>query len=163
MPQACQEFPHKVAESYNRRSTVGAVPTPLNQKPATAAWIVRERKRLKLKPRDLVERLGAQGLVVSEATVKVWESNADRRPAPENLEGLERIFESTAPGTSAPSDQSDLASAIRALVEEMRLDRQEQVRWREAVQEALVAALNARVDGAPTDGPASQPHEGAPR
>ncbi len=99
------------------------MPTPLNQKPATAAWIVRERKHLQLKPRDIVERLAAQGLTVSEATVKVWESNADRRPAPENIAGLERIFGSAAPTTETPS--SDLAAAISGLVAELRADREE--------------------------------------
>jgi hypothetical protein len=90
------------------------MPTPLNQKPPMAAWIVRERKRLKLKPRDLVERLAAQGLVVTEATVKVWEANGDRRPAPENIEGLERIFESGAPSAESASTfgQSDMVAAM---------------------------------------------------
>lgn len=79
-----------------------------------AAWIVRERRRLKLKPRDIVDRLAAQGLVVTEATVKVWEANGDRRPAPENIEGLERIFESQAPGAeqSAPTDYAAVVAAI---------------------------------------------------
>lgn len=90
------------------------MPTPLNQKPPMAAWIVRERKRLKLKPRDLVERLAAQGLVVTEATVKVWEANGDRRPAPENIDGLERIFESSAPTADAasPLGQGDMVAAM---------------------------------------------------
>lgn len=114
------------------------MPTPLSQKPPTAAWIVRERRRLGLKPRDLVERLAAQGLRVSEATVKVWESNADRRPAPENLEGLERIFGSQAPSAAEPFD---LASAVReqtraieAQVEAIR----EQTRALERVLDRLV-------------------------
>lgn len=118
------------------------MPTPLNQKPATAAWIVRERKRLTLKPRDLVTRLAAQGLVVTEATVKVWESNADRRPSPENLEGLERIFGSTAPGTETPTgDQSALiaaldrqSNAIEALV--VLLARREGITLLELAEEA---------------------------
>lgn len=88
------------------------MPTPLSQKPPMAAWIVRERKRLGLKPRDLVDRLAAQGLVVTEATVKVWEANGDRRPAPENIDGLERIFESQAPvGDEATSDIAELLRA----------------------------------------------------
>lgn len=109
------------------------MPTPLNQKPPMAAWIVRERKRLGLKPRDLVERLAAQGLVVSEATVKVWEANGDRRPAPENIEGLERIFESQAPGPAEATP--DLAAALMALVDELRESRME----REATETRLRA------------------------
>lgn len=90
------------------------MPTPLHLKPPTAAWIVRERKRLGLKPADIVAQLKAQGLEVSEDTVKVWESNADRRPAPENLAGLERIFDSTAPqrGAGSSAGQSDLITAL---------------------------------------------------
>lgn len=100
------------------------MPTPLNRKPPIAAWIVRERKRLGLKPRDLVERLRAQGLTISEATVKVWESNADRRPAPENLDGLERIFQSRAPRDPEPFDLAiavrEQTAAIQAQVDAIR-------------------------------------------
>jgi hypothetical protein len=51
------------------------MPTPMHLKPALARWIVTERKRLGLKPKDVADRLHAMGLDVSEATVKVWESN----------------------------------------------------------------------------------------
>lgn len=102
------------------------MPTPLHLKPPVAAWIVRERKRLKLKPKDVAVRLAAMGLEVSEATVKVWESNANRRPNPYNLEGLERLFESAAPDQAQVDDGSlvaalhDQTKAISALVS--RLD-----------------------------------------
>lgn len=115
--------------------------TPLNQKPAMAAWIVRERKRLKLKPADIAARLQAQGLDVQEQTVKVWESNADRRPSPYNLEGLERIFESQAPRTKG-SDQSELIAALTKQTEAIgdlvkRLDGLASQAIREGVLDAL--------------------------
>ena len=75
--------------------------TPANRKPPLAAWIQRERLSRKWKPKDIVDRLAAMNLEVSEATVKVWESNADRRPSPYNLEGLEAIFGSRAPMAQA--------------------------------------------------------------
>lgn len=147
------------------------MPTPLNRKPAVAAWIVRERKRLNMKPRDVVTRLAAQGLTVSEATVKVWESNADRRPAPENLEGLERIFESKAPANGTPSaDQSDLAAAIRgqtesitALVQELRLARLQQVEISEVALRAIgVLGASQGPPGKPAGGEHGAP-VGTPR
>lgn len=116
------------------------VPTPLHLKPATAAWISRERKRLGMKPRDLVERLAAQGLEVTEATIKVWESNADRKPSPYNLEGLERIFGSKAPvagpgrGDTVPG-LADLVAAISSLVAAIEQDRQERTATRKLVEE----------------------------
>jgi hypothetical protein len=123
------------------------MPTPLNQKPPMAAWIVRERKRLQLKPRDIVERLAAQGLTVSEATVKVWESNADRRPSPENIEGLERIFKSQAPGRDAVD--MTLTGAINELVAELRASREEResLDARLRAVEAELESLRARPTG----------------
>jgi transcriptional regulator with XRE-family HTH domain len=111
------------------------MPTPLHLKPPTAAWIVRERRRLGLKTRDVAERLNAMGLDVTEATVKVWESNGDRRPSPYNLEGLERIFGSSAP-TSAASTSS-LEATMVSLLEELRVDREA----RRAQIDALIRTL----------------------
>lgn len=91
------------------------MPTPLHLKPPIAAWIVRSRKARGWKPRDIVTALAAQGITVTEDTVKVWESNANRRPAPETLDALERIFGSPAPTRDAPAspDQAELVAAIR--------------------------------------------------
>lgn len=128
------------------------VPTPLHLKPPIAAWITSEARRLKLKPRDIADRLSAQGLDVTEATVKVWESNADRRPNPYNLEGLERIFGSKAPqaGTGG-GDMTALvaaldrqATSISELVAELRLARAEDAVARRELMEALGAALDPR-------------------
>lgn len=127
--------------------------TPLHLKPPMAAWIVRERHRLGLKPRDVAARLAAMGLDVTEATVKVWESNADRRPNPYNLEGLERIFDSKAPAAEDPaSGGADLAGAIRMLVDELRAMREERelVEVRLRTLEAQVALLGrSAVEGSP--------------
>lgn len=89
-------------------------------KPALAAWIARERHRLGMKPADLVARLEAVGVQVSEQTVRVWESNADRRPSASNLDALERIFGSQAPERLEPgADQTAIVDAIDRLTRQM--------------------------------------------
>lgn len=108
----CQYPCEIVAEVAPGACYVSGVPTPLHLKPPTAAWIVREARRLNLKPRDISARLEAMGLTATEATVKVWQANGNRRPGPENLEGLERIFGSRAPEPPGHADDA-LASAIR--------------------------------------------------
>ena len=79
------------------------MPTPTRAKPPVPAWIIRERKRLGLKPRDLAERLTAAGLPVAEGTVRTWE--AGRNPHPDNVEGLERIFGTRSPDYMDTSGQ----------------------------------------------------------
>lgn len=135
------------------------MPTPLHLKPATARWIVTERKRLGLKPSDVVVRLAAMGLTVSEPTVKVWESNGNRLPAPENLEGLERIFGSQAPGKE-PTESPDLARAIKDLVGELRQWRTED-RVEIAALRRAVVALGGSILPAPED--AESPAQPAPQ
>lgn len=107
--------------------------TPLHLKPPVAGWIVRERRRLGLKPRDIAAQLAGMGLEVTEATVKVWESNADRRPSAYNLEGLERIFGSQAPlvPNAATLDQASVIEAIDRLTQ---------------AQEAQSSAVSDRLD-----------------
>lgn len=130
------------------------MPTPLHLKPATAAWIASERRRLGLKPADVAQRLAAMGLEVSEATVKVWESNADRRPSPYNLEGLERLFGSKAPdaGASTGTDLTPLVGALERQTEAInaliaRLDLLATSAVREGVEEALREAQGGRPAG----------------
>lgn len=80
-----------------------------------------------MRPADLVARLTAQGVTVSEQTIRVWESNAGRNPSAYNLDALARIFGSTAP-LEATESRDELAAAIRmqadaitALTSEIRL------------------------------------------
>ena len=113
-------------------------------KPATAAWIQRERKRLGLSTHALAERLATINAKVSEQTISVWESNADRRPSGYNLDALERIFGSQAPDKDATTDP--VAAAIREQTAALRELTQELVstnRARDAVVEALLAELAA--------------------
>lgn len=131
------------------------MPTALHRKPPMAAWIVRERNRLGLKPRDLAERLNAQGLAVQESTIKVWEANGDRRPSPLNLEGLERVFGVSAPDLGGGGGSDALVSAltaqteaITALVEEMRQARE---RDQDAAS-AMVRAAEVLLSGQPRSG-----------
>lgn len=100
----------KVAKVTPWRATVpGLMPTPLHLKPPFAAWLVRGRRRLNWKTHDVVNALAAQGIVVAEGTVKVWESNGNRTPEPTTIEALERIFSSAAPTAAAPAgDQAEL-------------------------------------------------------
>lgn len=112
------------------------MPRPTSSKPPVSAWLIRERKRVGMKPGEVAARLTAMGLPVQEGTVRTWE--AGRSPSPDNIEGLERIFETQAPGSVAPDTNADLAAAIRELVEELRLSRAQQT-------EDLVAVLPAAV------------------
>ena len=90
------------------------MPTPIRAKPPVPAWIIRERKRLGLKPRDLAERLTAMGLPVTEGTVRTWE--AGRSPHPDNVEGLERIFGTRSPDYMAGAGVGDDPSLVPALL-----------------------------------------------
>lgn len=119
------------------------MPTPLNRKPLMAAWIVRERNRLGLKPRELAERLNALGLDVKESTIKVWEANGDRRPGPFNLEGLERVFGTKAPEVSPATGGDALLAAIAAQTEAITALVEEMRQARERDQDAAAAILAA--------------------
>jgi len=123
---------------------------PRTAKPAVSAWIVRERKRLGLKPHDLAQRLSAMGLPVADGTPRTWE--AGRSPSADNIEGLERIFGSAAPTErsgdgSTTAGLSALIEQISELVEELQLARQaqaEESRWfREALMELGVLRQGA--------------------
>lgn len=113
-------------------------------KPPIAAWIQRERKRLKLKPAELLARLQAAGADVStDQTIRVWESNADRSPRRDNIEALERIFGSQAP-LERPETPDALVAAIKAQAEaiqalalEIRLSRAEELLTRQEMMKAL--------------------------
>lgn len=98
-------------ESYVDGGTVRPV---TRVKPPVSAWIVRERKRLGLTPRDLAVRLSAMGLPTAEGTPRTWE--AGRSPSPDNIDGLEKIFGSHSPEAEAIGDTAYLAR-IDSLVE----------------------------------------------
>lgn len=117
-------------------------------KPATAAWIQRERHRLGLKPADLAARLKAQGVEVGEQTIRVWESNVDRRPSAYNLEALERIFGSTAPERGAAGDSAAIVAAIDRLTVAVERQTEERVAW----ERELVAAIGELVRSARSSG-----------
>lgn len=145
------------------------MPTPTRAKPPISAWIIRERKRLGLKPRDLSERLSAAGLPVTEGTVRTWE--AGRSPHPDNVEGLERIFGTRSPGfmgAVVSDDTSGTAALVTALTAQTaaisrlvevlsRLtlpNAQEQAEMREALAEPVegsVHRLGERLAGGDPD------------
>ena len=128
------------------------------QKPPIAAWIQRERKRLGLSTKDLSDRLAIIGAKVGEQTISVWESYADRRPSADNLDALERLFDSQAPERAATAD--DLAASIRELAEAIRQERAERIEWERGLLESLQALALALVQ---RDGPEHAPHAGAQR
>lgn len=142
--------------------------TPIHFKPPIAAWIVRERRARGWKPRDVAAHLEAMGLDVSEATVKVWESNVDRRPNAYNLEGLERIFDSKAPSPEPLTEQEAVAAAIdrntdaiKALAERLgdllhaEVERERaRGEWEQGVMEALLDLV--RRDGGSAPEPVSR-------
>lgn len=128
-------------------------------KPPISAWIVRERKRLGLKPPDLAARLTAMGLPVADGTPRTWE--AGRSPSPENIEGLERIFGTVAPNTETSGNGSTLApevsaliTSISALIEEIRSARRERADLEERV---LALELAAKLQGRSPDGANGEP------
>lgn len=133
---------------------------PRKQKPPISEWIVSERKRLGWKPADVSERLKAAGYEAEESTVQVWE--AGRSPSADNIEGLERLFGSSAPREQA--DQSDLVAVIRELVEEVRLSRQASDRNADVLAQLLGVVLSGRLPQPETEGAADAPAPvGSPR
>ena len=118
-------------------------------KPPMAAWIARERKRLDLKPADVAGRLRALGLEASEQTVRVWESYANRRPSPENIDGLERIFGTRSPeAEESAQDVAAVVAAIDRLTDAVRAQGQQQMDGMTALAEVLGVVL-ARLGGLP--------------
>lgn len=108
------------------------MPRSIHSKPPVSAWLIRERKRAGMKPAEVAARLTALGLPVQEGTVRTWE--AGRSPSPENVEGLERIFESRSPAASSDKDAtvpSELVSLLRRQAE---------------AQEATTRAIEANTD-----------------
>lgn len=148
------------------------VPKPTRAKDPVPAWVIRERKRLGLKPQDLADRLTAMGLPVVVGTVRTWE--AGRNPHPDNVEGLERIFGTRSPDymagagplggdTPVPAAYLERIDAlvgelqadralIRELVAELRAARAEAEGYAAAVRE-----LGSRGRAAPEDGHAGGP------
>lgn len=133
-------------------------------KPPLAAWIVRERERKGWKSHELARRLREAGFEAEDSTVRTWEGRNARPPKSDTVRALERLFGTAAPNgdTTALGDVPELVAAIRDLVEEMRLARQEQAEWNRGVQDVL-AAIGARVRAAPTGDLEPVPRAGAPR
>jgi hypothetical protein len=84
---------------------------PRKQKPPISEWIVRERKRLTWKPKDVSDRLKAAGYEAEESTVQVWE--AGRSPKAETIDALEKLFGSVAPRENG-NGNADLSAMIAA-------------------------------------------------
>ena len=138
-------------------------------KPPVSAWIVRERKRLGLKPHDLALRLTAMGLPVAEGTPRTWE--AGRSPSPENIEGLERIFGTVAPDMDRPADAtpaglSDLTAALTAQAESFAkmlafaLERDRSVEARIRALEAETRSLRERLGAEASRAQSTPPQTG---
>lgn len=145
------------------------MPRPTRAKDPIPAWIIRERKRLKLKPQDIADQLSAMGLPVVVGTVRTWE--AGRNPHPDNVEGLERIFGTRSPdymdgaaGGDTLAASSDLLAALAnqtAAIDRLivRLDSLASQAIRDGVLDALREAGLGPDDGASPDEPppGSQP------
>lgn len=124
-------------------------------KPALSEWLIVHRKERGDTVADT-----ARVTDRSEATVRGWE--AGRPPSADDpvIAHLERYYGAVAP---KDADQSDLVSALKDLVEELRLSREEQGRWNRAVEETLAAVIEGRIPGAPRGAPASRPPVDVPR
>lgn len=131
---------------------------PRHLKHPLALWIIDERKRLGLKPADV-----AQAVDVSEGTVRAWETaragDTKRLPSPENVESLERLFGTPAPGRDLAGTVLDQllqlvktqAAEISALRRELAEDRQDASSERAALADILAdlrAELLAQRPGA---------------
>jgi transcriptional regulator with XRE-family HTH domain len=81
-----------------------------SDKPPFSAWLSSERARHGLKAGEVAKRLREMGFPAEESTYRTWE--AGRRPAPETVAALERLFGTASPSADAP-DQGDVAAAIR--------------------------------------------------
>lgn len=132
-------------------------------KPPVSAWIVSERKRLGIKTDELARRVNAAGGHCTEGTVRTWE--AGRKPSPDNIEALERVFGSRAPD-QPPEGETALAAAIfaqnellRQLVAETQASRAAQETIAQALGElAGLVAAGRRRGGRP--GAPAQPVRG---
>jgi len=96
-------------------------------KPLLSQWIAAERKRHRWKVEELSSRLETAGFEAAVTTVRTWE--AGRRPAPDTIAALERMFESAAPTEGDPS-LSGLVVALRAHTEMLTNLVDELLRWR---------------------------------
>lgn len=94
-----------------------------------------------------------------EQTIRVWESYAGRDPSPENIDALERIFGTEAPG-GEPADASSIVAAIDRLTAAIEAQTAKRVEWERGVLSALVELLPAA--GRSAD-PVAGPLEGARR
>lgn len=80
-------------------------------KPPFSAWLTAERTRRGWKAPEVARRLRELGYQAEESTYRTWE--AGRRPSPDTIAALERLFESAAPGENEPG--GDAAGLVRAM------------------------------------------------
>ena len=116
--QRCPIVKRNVASFGSIPITIGDVTYRKRDKPPFASWLTSEREGHGLKAEEVARRLREAGLQAEYSTYRTWEATSGRRPAPETVEALERMF-----GSRAPDDDeaaSDLAAAINRLVD--RLD-----------------------------------------
>jgi transcriptional regulator with XRE-family HTH domain len=113
---------------------------------------VAQRKAKGWKSEELAARLTAAGYPVALTTVRTWE--ASRKPSPENIAALARLFDAIPPAERA-DDDADLRSLVRLLVEELRAEREARVEWERGFLEAMRALATG---AAPLADPASEPH-----
>lgn len=119
-------------------------------------WIKAERKRHGWKVEELSRRLVDAGYEGEVNTVRVWESPKGRQPKADTITALERLFGASAPRESETTN-ADLASAVRELVEEVRLSRLSQERNADVLAELLGVVLAGRLPQPGTEGAAVVP------
>lgn len=112
----------------------------LRDKPPFAAWLTTERGKRGWKAEEVARRLRDMGYAAEDTTYRTWEAASGRKPAPDTIRALERLFESAAPGEDA-TGSGDLAAALQSLADEIRAAREE----RAELRRELVAARDARV------------------
>ncbi|MBX3031903.1 MAG: hypothetical protein KF809_17285 [Chloroflexi bacterium] len=80
-------------------------------KPALSQWIEDQRKLRGWKAEDVARRLREMGYDAEDSTYRTWE--ASRRPKPETIHGMEKLFGSPAP--REPEGTADMAALVVAL------------------------------------------------
>lgn len=115
-------------------------------KPPFAAWLVAQREAHGLKAEEVARRLRDQGFQAEDSTYRTWESSSGRRPAPETVNALERMFGTVAPAEGGPATRdiaelvaaiSRQADAISRLVEAVEQERAARAEWERGLLSAL--------------------------
>ncbi len=127
-----------------------------SQRGLTGAWLRRERTSREWSFADVVAKLADLGVRVREDYYRGLEAGP-RKPGPELMLALQRLYGSVAPAAVEPEPKGDSAAALIAALErhtqvmaemvvEMRADREAAKGWAEA-QAVALADIASTLEG----------------